>query len=151
MLLLRTLFILSLALFSTLLPARDQFKRDSLKAQIEGDIADSTRFRLLFDLAEELGASDTLLAFSSLERGKEIVESLNDVQGLGRYYKVLGKIESRCGYYDQAILHYDRAMAYFSEADDQVSFYETIKEKGNVHLFRAEFPQAMNHYELALD
>ena len=54
MLLLRTLFILSLALFSTLLPARDQFKRDSLKAQIEGDIADSTRFRLLFDLAEEL-------------------------------------------------------------------------------------------------
>ncbi len=151
MLLLRTLFILSLALFSTLLPARDQLKRDSLKAQIEGDIADSTRSRLLFDLAEELGASDTLLAFSSLERGKEIVESLNDVQGLGRYYKVLGKIETRCGYYDQAILHYDRALAYFSEADDQLSYFETIKEKGNVHLFTAEFPQAMNHYELALD
>ena len=151
MLLLRTLCLFMLLLFSTQLAASDPQKVDSLKAQIEGDIADSTRSRLLFDLAEELGSSDTLLAFSNLERGKVIVESLNDVQGLGRYYKVLGKIKTRCGLYDQAILYYDRALAYFSEADDQLSFFETIKEKGNVHLFRSEYSQAMNHYELALD
>jgi len=151
MLLLRTLCLITLVLLSAQLSAGDQHKLDSLNAQIEADIADSTRSRLLFDLAEELGASDTLLAYSSLERGKEIVESLNDIQGLGRYYKVRGNIETRCGYYDQAILHYDRALAYFSEADDQLSFFETIKQKGNVHLFRSEYTQAMNHYELALD
>ncbi len=151
MLFLRTLCLFTLLLLSAQLGAEDQYKLDSLKAQIEGDIADSTRSRLLFDLAEELGASDTLLAYSSLERGKEIVESLNDVQGLGRHYKILGKIEARCGYYDRAILHYDRALAYFSEADDQLSYFETIKQKGNVHLFRSEYTQAMNHYELALD
>ena len=151
MLLLRTLCTYALVLLSIHLHAIDQTRLDSLKTQIEGDIADSTRSRLLFDLAEELGASDTLFAFSSLERGKEIVERLNDIEGLGRYYKVLGKIESRCGLYDQAILHYDRAMAYFNEADDKLSFYETVKEKGNVHLRRSEYPQAINHYESALD
>jgi len=151
MLLLRKLSIFVLVLLSVQLSAQNQHKRDSLKAQIEGDIADSTRSRLLFELAEEVGASDTLLAFSSLERGKEIVESLNDIQGLGRYNKVLGTIETRCGLYDQAILHLDRALVYFSEADDQLSFFETVKEKGNVHLYRSEYALAMNQYELALD
>jgi len=151
MLLLRSLFVFNLLLLSAQLPVMGQNRLDSLKAQIEGNIADSTRSRLLFDLAEELGASDTILAFSSLERGKEIVEELNDIEGLGRYYKVLGKIEARCGLYDEAILHYDRAMAYFNEADDQLSFFETVKNKGNVHLFRSEYPQAMNHYQSALD
>lgn len=151
MLLLRTLGFLVLVLFFMQASAADQNKIDSLKAKIEGDIADTTRFRLLFDLAEELGTSDTVLAFSSLEAGREIVERLDDINGLGRYYKVLGKIEARCGQYDNAILHLDRAMAYFNEADDHLSFFETMKEKGNVHLFRSEFPQAMNHYESALD
>jgi signal transduction histidine kinase len=64
---------------------------------------------------------------------------------------VLGKIEARCVQYDNAILHLDRALVYFNEADDQLSFFETIKEKGNVHLFRSEYLQAMNNYESALD
>jgi len=151
MLLLRTFGILVLVLFSMQVSAAGQNKIDSLKAQLKGNVADSTQFRLLFDLAEEFGSSDTVQAFSNLEKGREIVEELDDVRGLGRYYKVLGKIEARCGQYDNAILHFDRAMAYFNEADDQLSFFETIKEKGNVHLYRSEFPQAVNHYELALD
>ena len=66
MLLLRTLCLITLVLLSAQLSAGDQHKLDSLNALIEADIADSTRSRLLFDLAEELGASDTLLAYSSL-------------------------------------------------------------------------------------
>lgn len=151
MLLLRTLYLFALLFLMTQLYAGDQYKRDSLKAQIEGNIADSTRSRLLFDLAEEVGASDTLLAYSSLERARQIVESLDDLNGLGRYYKLKGKIKSRLGLYDEAILHYDRALVYFTEADDRLSFFETMKLKGNVHLFRSEYSQAMNHYELALN
>ena len=150
MLLLRTLCLFTLVLLSAQLPATDQLKQDSLKLQIEGDIADSTRYRLLFELAEDLGTTDTILAYSYLERAKEIVESLNDLQGLGRYYKVLGKIKARCGLYDQAILNYDHALNYFVEADDQLGFFETTKQKGNVHLFRSEYSQAMSHYELAM-
>lgn len=149
--LLRSLGFLALFLLPAQLSATDQSKIDSLKALINGNIDDSTRFRLLFDLAEETGTSDTLLAFASLQRGREIVEKTDDIRGLGRYFKVLGKIEVRCGKYDEAILHFDRALAYFSEADDQLSFFETIKEKGNIHLFRSEYPQAMIHYESALD
>lgn len=151
MLLLRTLCMLILVLFSVLLPATDQHRRDSLKAQIEGDIADSTRMRLLFDLAEEVGTSDTLLSFSYLERGKEIAETLNDIKGLGRYYKIGGKVNARCGFYKEAILHYDHALACFNEADDHLNFFETIKEKGNVYLFQSEYTQAMNLYQTALN
>lgn len=140
-----------LVMISTALSASDQHRIDSLKSQLSRDVADSTRIRLLTDLAEEFGSSDTLLAFSSLEESRLIAERLGDVRGLGRYYQVLGKIESRCGQYDKAILHFDRAMAYFNEADDQLSFFETIKEKGNVHLFRSEFIQAMNYYASALE
>lgn len=149
--LLRILVFSVLALFVTQLFAGDQNKIDSLNHQLEGNIADSTRLRLLMDLAEELGTSDTLRAFSSLEKGKEIAEKLENIRGLGRYHKVRGKIGSRCGQYEQAMLHFDRALVYFNEADDQPSFFETVKEKGNVHLFRSEFPQAMNQYESALD
>ena len=35
--------------------------------------------------------------------------------------------------------------------DSIEAIFETIKQKGNVHLFRSEYSQAMNHYELALD
>jgi len=150
MLLLRTLCLFTLVLLSAQLPAADQLKQDSLKLQLEGDIADSTRSRLLFELVEELGTTDTLLAYSYLKQAKEIVESLNDLQGQGHYYKVLGNIEARCGLYDLAIHNYDRALNYFVEADDQLAFFETTKQKGNVHLFRSEYAQAISHYELAL-
>jgi len=151
MLLLRNLCLAVLVLLSAQLSANDQNRIDSLKALLEGSISDSTRSRLWFELAEEIGTSDTLLAFSCLEKGKEIAENHDDIGGLGRYYKVLGKIESRCGQYDNAMLHLDRALAYFTEADDQLNYFETVKEKGNVHLFRSEYSQAMNHYESALD
>lgn len=140
-----------LVLFLAYVPTIGQGRIDSLKAQLEGDIPDSTRSRLLFDLAEELGTSDTVRAFSSLEKGRDLASQSSDMGGLGRYYMVRGKIESRSGRYEAAKLHFDRALAYFNEADDLTSFYETIKEMGNVHLFRSEFTQAMNNYESALD
>ncbi|MDF1574431.1 MAG: tetratricopeptide repeat protein [Bacteroidales bacterium] len=151
MLLFRILSILLLLITYAQLPAADQDLRDSLKAALEADIADSTRSRLLFELAEEVGAADTLLSFSCLEKGRAIAEELGDVEGLGVYYKTLGKIKSRSGLYDQALLIYDRALACFNEAGDQLSYFEMVKEIGNVHLFRSEFTEAMNHYQTALD
>lgn len=149
--LLRLLCLLSMVLLSPHLPAMDPKLCDSLKAELGGDIADSTRFRLLFELAEEVGAADTLLSFFYLEKGKLIVEDLEDIAGWGQYHLILGKIRTRGGFYEQALLHYDRALAYFNEADDQLRFFETVKEKGNVHLFRSEYSMALNHYQTALE
>ena len=147
----RTICFLFLVLFSTLLTATDQNLLDSLKAEIEGDIADSTRMRLLLDFAEEMGTTDTLISFTYLEQAKQIAEIFDDTRALGRYYKILGKINARCGSYEKALLHYDRALAYFNESEDHLNFYITIKQKGNVYLFRSDYPQAMNLYQTALD
>lgn len=151
MLLFRSFCIISLVLGSAVLPLNGQAVRDSLESELEKDLADSTRMRLLFDLAGEIGPSDTMQSFGYLQKGKLIAESLGDIRGLGLYYKILGKISTHYGSYDKAILHYDRALAYFNEAEDHTDFFETIKEKGNVFLFRSDFTQAMNLYQTALD
>lgn len=151
MLVRRFICLLFLVLYSSLLPADGQDLRDSLEAQIEQNIDDSIRMRLLFDLAEEVGPSDTLLSFSYLERGKSLAELLNDKSGLGRFYKIHGAIDARLGSYEEALLHYDRALAYFNESEDHLNFFETIKQKGNVYLFRSDYAQAMNLYQTALE
>jgi len=147
----RTLCVLLLVLYAAPASALEQKKLDSLKAQLDQSIPDSTRARLLFELAAELGASDTVLAFTYLEEGKELALKLDNPKNLGSYHKTLGKILTSTGSYTKAILHYDRALAYFNEADDKVNFFESIKEKGNVYLYQADYDQAMNHYETALD
>ena len=148
---LRTICILFLVLFSTLLTATDQSLRDSLKAEIERDIADSIRMRLLLDLAEEVGASDTLASLTFLEQAKQVAEKLDDTRALGRYNKIAGKVYARSGSYDEALLFYDRALAYFNESEDHLNFYITIKQKGNVYLFKSDYTRAMNLYMTALD
>jgi signal transduction histidine kinase len=147
----RAFNLLFLFLISMALSATDQDLRDSLKAQIEVEVTDSIRMRLLFDLAEEFGASDTLLSFTFLDQGKVIAQTLDDKRAMGRYYKILGKIYARSGSYEEALLHYDRALAYFNESDDHLNFFKTIKQKGNVYLFRSDYNQAMNLYQTALD
>ena len=79
MLLLRTLFISVLFLFSALLHAADQGKLDSLNALLEEDIPDSTRLRLLIDVAEEIGVTDTLLSFSYLQLTLRTQGDLDDI------------------------------------------------------------------------
>jgi signal transduction histidine kinase len=147
----RTVLIILLMLLTARFSTAGQQKSDSLKTRIEGDIADTTRMRLLFDLAEEVGVSDTILSISYLDRGSEIAKRLDDNSGLGRYFLILGNIYALCGSYDQSMLLYDRALACFNEADDHLNFFNTIKQKGNVCLYRSDYTQALNHYQTALD
>ena len=151
MLVLRTICTLSLPLSSIGMAADNQHVRDSLEALIGGEMADSTRMRLLYDLAEEVGASDTVLSFSYLDRAKELAINADDISGLGRYYLVLGNINAHSGSYDSAMVHYDRALDYFTEANDQLDFFNTIKQKGNLYLYQSDYARALNHYQTALD
>lgn len=66
----RILCILTLVFLSMTASALDQKKLDSLKAELSHVIPDSTRSRLLFELAQEVGSSDTILAYSYLEQAK---------------------------------------------------------------------------------
>ena len=130
---------------------QDRSKIDSLVTQLSKQSQDSVRCRIMFDIAIEIRAIDTILALEYLESAKQIATELNDTKGLGRYNQILGKVHAYHGNYKLALLDYDRALAYYSEAVDNVSYFETIKEKGNVYLFMAEYSQAMNLYSSALD
>ncbi len=151
MLLNRPFLLLLCCIMFTPLAGQDRFNIDSLQAQLSENNHDSIKYRLMIEIAAEISASDTAQAFNYLEQGGEIARSLNDTEGLGLYHKVFGNIRADCGNYDQAILQYDRALAYFSEADDLVNYYETVKEKGNAYLFLSDYDQAINLYNTALD
>jgi signal transduction histidine kinase/Tfp pilus assembly protein PilF len=132
-------------------PAQELFEVDSMVTLLNSGIHDSVRCRLLFDIAAEVGSSDTATSMSYLEQGKVLAGELEDSEGLGRYYMISGLIHSNLGDYDQALVEYDRALAYFLEANDHLRYYETVKNKGNVYLFTADYTQALNQYNTALD
>lgn len=143
-------FLMSwLMIFS--LSAQDSFKTDSLESRLDEAAQDSVRCRLMFEIASEIGARDTLRSFDYLQQGRLIAESLNDTRGFGLYHKILGETRSECGDYDLAIMNYDRALAYFSEAEDLANYYETVKEKGNAYYYQSDYDQAINLYTTALD
>jgi len=135
----------------TPLAAQDRLKIDSLQAQLSEKNHDSVKYRLMIEIAAEISSSDTMQSFNYLEQGGEIARSLNNPEGLGLYHKVLGNVRVDCGDYEQAILQYDRALAYFSEAEDLVNYHETVKEKGNAYLFLSDYDQAINLYNTSLD
>ncbi len=130
---------------------QNMYKVDSLLTRLSEQVHDSIRSRIMFDIASEFKATDTITALEYLENGKIIAMRIDDAKGMGRYYEILGEMHSYHGSYRLAILNYDRALAYYSEADDDIGYFETLKDKGNVYLFMAEYTQAMNHYNSALD
>ncbi len=145
------LFLCLLSLLMVPAAAQDVNKIDSLEIQLREKSHDSTRCRIMFEIAIEYTATDTLLMLDYLENAKRIAMDLKDTRSIGIYYQILGKMHTYHGLYQTAILELDRALAYFSEADDDKSYFETVKEKGNVHYFRAEYTQALNQYNSALD
>ncbi|MEN8201304.1 MAG: tetratricopeptide repeat protein [Bacteroidota bacterium] len=151
MLLARHLLLLLCWLIVSSLSAQDSLRIDSLESFIREDIHDSVKFRLLLEIASEIQASDTLKSFDYLEEGRLIAESVNDTRNLGLYHKTLGKTRTACGDYKLAIMNYDRALAYFNEAEDLKNYYETVKEKGNAYYYQSDYNQAIKLYTTALD
>lgn len=147
----QNLLLCLLALFILPIAGQDFYKIDSIQTRLSEQPHDSVRSRLMFEIAAEILMKDTLVAIEYLENAKRIVSNLNDTRGIGQYYQILGKMHSHHGQYSLAILDFDRALAYFSESDDQISYFETVKEKGNVHLFMAKYTEALIYYNSALE
>lgn len=140
--------ILSSALSAT---GQDMLRIDSLSARLKDNIHDSARCHIYFEIASELQVTDTVTALEYLESGRRIASLLDDKKYMGLYYAFLGEMHSYHGSYSAAIMDFDRALASFSESDDDRVYYNTLKEKGNLYLFMSDYTQAMNHYQTALD
>ncbi len=132
-------------------PGQDIYKIDSLLTRLNDNIHNSVRCRIYFDIASEFKVTDTITAMEYLDSGKEIASLIDDKKYTGLYFGLLGEMHSYHGNYSAAIMDFDRALANFSESDDDINYYNTLKEKGNVYLFISDYTQAMNHYETALD
>jgi len=143
--------ILLLTILSRPTAGQDLYLVDSLVTILGTSLHDSSRCQIMFRIAEESIRTDTLMAREFLEGGRKVALRMNDLGLLGQYHNLVGRMYRGNGKYDLAILSYDRAMAYYSEAEDMAGYFATLKDKGSVYLFRADYAQAMNHYSSALD
>lgn len=137
--------------FSGICRGQDLMKIDSLVTVLSSEKTDSARCRLMIEIAGLYLMEDTLIAKDFLARSRIIGEQLEDKSWLGKSYELLGELHMHFGLYEKAILDFDKAMAWFNEAENQNGYYEVMKDKGNVHLYTSEYTQAMNYYETALD
>lgn len=131
--------------------AQDKFRMDSLITQLQVETADSSRCRIMLEIAEAYHSSDTAVTLFYLRKVRTLGASMNDKNYQARSFLVQGKMKISLGQYEEAIIDYDRAMAFFTEANNNVAYYETMKEKGNAHLFSGNYAQAKIYYETALD
>lgn len=136
---------------SSVAGAQDKFRIDSLVTQLGVESSDTARCRIMLEIATACKTSDTTIAISYLQRAKSIARELPDKAYLGRCFEIEGEMKVHFGKYNAAILDYDKALAFYNEADDDIAYYETMKDKGNVYLFKGGYPRAMNYYETALD
>ncbi len=124
---------------------------DSLLTELGTRTTDSARCRLMLEIATIYKTTDTISAMQYLEKGRRLADEAEDKNCLGRYYEIRGEIHTQAGLYDLAIIEYDRALSSYNEADNDIGYYEALKDKGNVYLFKSEYTQAMSYYETALD
>ena len=145
--------LLFLLLLLTPVPtaAQDKFRMDSLVTQLEQESVDSLRCRMMLEIAEAFKTSDTSISADYLRRIKSLGPGLENKSYLGRCYELEGEMKMHYGLYDEAVMAFDRAMAFYNEADNDIAYYEAMKDKGNVYLYQGNFPTAMDYYETALD
>ena len=124
---------------------------DSLRRELEQSESDSAGIRLMLELAREIMDTDSALAKSHILKARVIAGLPPNTKALGQTFQVMGELQSYHGHYEEAIRQYDRALAYFSEADEDELYFETIRLKGNVYLFLSHYDQAVNLYNSALD
>jgi signal transduction histidine kinase/Tfp pilus assembly protein PilF len=131
--------------------AQDRLRIDSLVTELDNESSDSVRCRLMLEIASVHKNSDTTIALDYLQKVKSLAREVQDKNYLGRCFQLEGQMKVHFGRYDEAIIDYDRALAFYNEADNDVAYYETMKDKGNVYLYRGVYSRAMNYYETALD
>lgn len=148
--LVKLLYIL-LLLTSVSAAAQEKYRVDSLITELGHETVDSLRCRMMLEIAEAYKTSDTSISLSYLRQIKSFGADLKDKSYLGHAYELEGDIKVHFGHYDEAVLAYDRAMALYNEAQNNIAYYECMKNKGNVYLFQGNYSQAMNYYETALD
>jgi len=147
----KKLLLFALLLTTVTAVAQDKFYIDSLVTELENEMIDSARCRMMLEIAEAYKTSDTTISLEYLRRVKSLGRELDDKSYLGRCFKIEGELNAHFGLYHDAIIDFDRALAFYNEADNDIAYYETMKDKGNVYLFQGNYPQALNYYETALD
>ncbi len=145
-------FIVFLLLFSSNLSVLFSQSPDQIT---EEDLAkmprDSTKMRLLSDLAWEIKAKESAKALEYVNEALEIATTLNLTKGKADITHDKGMVYWYQGNYEQASKFFFDALAQREKLGDKLGLSRSYNNIGNVFFHQEDFEQAFEYYNLGLE
>ncbi|MDF1572400.1 MAG: tetratricopeptide repeat-containing sensor histidine kinase [Bacteroidales bacterium] len=144
-----TLFVIIVLLIAIPATGQQGKKIEHITSQLAAAGSDSTRVRLLTELALEYKTSDTARAFALIEQARELATGISDDRGTGLCYAALGKIRYFHGDYNKALRDFESAKSWFHRSGLQGKYADVMVDQGNAHLFLSQYDIALSKYDSA--
>lgn len=122
---------------------------ERISGQLSAASEDSTRIRLLTELALEYKTSDTIRALAMLHEALNLAAGTSDVRGVGLCYEAMGRIRYFHGDYRKAIKDFEVAKSWLHASGLPAKYADVMVDQGNAHLFLSQYDIALSKYDSA--
>ncbi len=116
---------------------------DSLSSVLNTTKIDTTRAKLLNDIAWQYKFSDLKKSFALTEQSRQIAEKINYTEGKSKCYILNGVFNTIAGNYALAIENYEKCKLIREERHDSLGIAAVFHDIGTVHLYQGNYDKAL--------
>ncbi|HMP92150.1 MAG TPA: tetratricopeptide repeat-containing sensor histidine kinase [Phnomibacter sp.] len=140
--------VMLLAAWAGAKPARAN--ADSLKALLQQPMADSTKARVMVQLARQLAVENTSEARHYAQQAIDLATVVKAPLPLAAAHLAMGLALEYEAVYDTALLHYRQATSVAKRAQDLRTEATGLKNQGIIHFYQSRWDSSTHFYLLAL-
>jgi len=144
-----TLFAIIVLLIAAPANGQQGKRSERISDQLSTAGEDSTRVRLLTELALEYKTSDTTRALELIQQARKLATGTSDARGMGLCFAAIGKIRYFHGNYRKAIRDFESAKSWLHRSGLQGKYADVMVDQGNAHLFLSQYDTALSKYDSA--
>ncbi len=130
--------------------AGGQSRTDSLRQALGRATADTTRVRLLNEIAYEYWSSDPAKVLDYSRQALQLAQKSGDASGEARAYQGFGIYYWKTDQHAQAIAYYEKARKLYEKLEDDVGVAKSLSNTGMVYRDQGNDVAALDYYLDAL-
>jgi tetratricopeptide (TPR) repeat protein len=130
--------------------ASGQSRTDSLQRALSRATADTTRVRLLNEIAYEYWSSDPAKVLDYSRQALKLAQKAGDASGEARAYQGFGIYYWKTDQHAQAIAHYEKARKLYEKLKDDIGVAKSLSNTGMVYRDQGNDVVALEYYLDAL-
>ena len=127
-----------------------QSKIDSLKAELEKEIPDTSRVKTLQSLARYVGRVSLDTSIIVAHEAEALSQKIKWKKGISESYYQLARLYSTISVLDTAIIFYDKGIEIAKEIGDQKRMADNYYYKANAISNQDDYKKSIPHYQEAL-